>query len=489
MAFRNKFYRCKVLRAMVLSIAICAPAHLISRAALAHPIAHTYAILKKLGEPDPDKALQKGAELAKKNASDLQARWLVAEAIQFKNAQAAETHFIQLLNEAKKQRASSKLLADIYGELGLCQFANGRSKDAIETINMALKMDSGSSKAHYLKALMHTWNGKEKEAVSEFDKYNSISLEADGYIAKAHYFEDLGKRKEALAILKEAEKKFPSSPLPDLERAFMYLKSEDAVNAEKEADTAESKASLPSGIYTQIAALYKKQANIEKYLETQKKAALHSSKPKDYIDLAWTLLQRNKIDESIKVLERGHSRFPDNEEFIDRKMKVQRIAGRWKDSLATAQYSLKKYGSSQFQGHIGSGLAYEALHDYRKAIEEFDKAFPGRTSMREIINRGQCHLILKNYQKARNDANIWLDKHPKHLAALDLRARANLGMGKFKEALIDADVLVASTRHNPNYLKLRGEILQKLDRASEAAEDFAKAAKLKAVYELHEEKN
>ncbi|HNB22974.1 MAG TPA: tetratricopeptide repeat protein, partial [Candidatus Melainabacteria bacterium] len=189
-----------------------------------------------------------------------------------------------------------------------------------------------------------------------------------------------------------------------------------------------------------------------------------------------------KIDEAAQALDKAHALYPSVEEYVDRKCKMYRMAGRWKEALATAQYKLDHF-PPKFHSYIARGLCYEGLGDYKKAVEDFDRGLLKGNNWRELVNRAKCNLILKNYKRVLDDANTLIAQRPGHITAIQLKTRAYMGMGKMQEALAQADSLIAMSSDNAEFLKLRGEVLQKMGRIKEANEEFAKVKKSSALNE------
>ncbi|HIA54237.1 MAG TPA: tetratricopeptide repeat protein, partial [Candidatus Melainabacteria bacterium] len=162
--------------------------------------------------------------------------------------------------------------------------------------------------------------------------------------------------------------------------------------------------------------------------------------------------------------------------------KMYRMAGRWKEALEVAQYKIKLFPASK-HSYIARALCYEALGEYRKAVEDFDRGLTKNSNWREMVNRAKCNLILKNYKRVLDDANVLIAQHPGHITATQLKARAYMGMGQLQDALSQADSLIKMSADNPEFIKLRAEVLQKMGRAKEASEEFAKIKKDNAAYE------
>lgn len=449
----------------------------------AHQFAHSYKHLKALGAQNADQALSTAETRLKKNPEDLKALWLRAEALQFigKSIE-SEMTFEILLRAAVKQNVSKKDLAAIYAEWSFVQASNGHPDEALNSYNKAIELNPQAPEIHLVKA-WKLWQSSKKESFTEFDAYIAAVKDEDSYVNKAHFLFDFKRIEEAFKTLKEAEQKFPNSAFVNFERAYMYKMKADAENAEKYADLAQK--SLPVGgyIYGDIATLYKRQLKLDNALPALQKLVRYWPRPESFSVLAKHLQDHGKVDEAAKVFDKAHAMYPKMEDFVDRKCKMYRIAGRWKEALATAQYKIEHFPMSG-TGYLDRGLCYEQLGDYKKAVADFDRAIGDRAYKREVINRAKCNLALKNYQRVLNDANFCLNNYPGHITAMELRTRAMMGLGKLHEALADADALIKDKDDNPDLYKVRAEILQKLGRTKEAAADMARAAKLHAAYEF-----
>lgn len=454
--------------------------------AKAHQYAHSYKHLKELGAPDAASALAAAETRLKKNPADLKALWIKAEALQFKGKYLdSEKTFATLLELAIKQRVSQKALAAIYAEWGFVQSSSGHADESLTSFNKAIELNPQASEIHLVKA-WKSWHTSKKEALAELDSYIDTAKDEDSYVNKAHFLFEFKRTEDAFKTLKDAERKFPASPFINFERAYMYAMKADPENAEKYADLAQKKLNFAGYIYADIATLYKRQLKLDKALDALRKVCRYWGRPESYSVLAKNLQDRGKIDEAAKVFDQGHAAFPKMEDFVDRKCKMYRAAGRWKEALATAQYKIDHFPNANNQRYLSRALCYEALGEYRKAVADFDRAIADKTDRREIVNRAKCNLALKNFQRVIDDANLCLNNYPGHITAMQLRTRAKLGLGKLQEALADADSMLKDSDENPEVVKLRAEILQKLGRTKEAAAEFARAAKLHALNESPE---
>lgn len=444
----------------------------------AHQFSHSYLVLKRLGVQNVDTALVAAEARLKKKPDDLQSLWIKAEALEFKglflDSQAA---FEKLLESAQKKKVPAKELAAIYGEQGLLLAYNRKLQEGAHAIGASLQLNPKAIDAPLLSAVQ-SWIDARRDAIALFNKYISSVRDVDGLIAKAHYQFVEGKQDEALKTLNEAEKMFPATPFPNYERAYFYATLRDVRNAEKYADLALKKMVFGGAIYDDIAKQYKREGKIDQYVAALHKLANYSPTKENYTTLASALIDRGKIDEAVKVLDKSHQLFPEDVSFIDRKAKILRRAKRWKEALSAAQYRLEHFSNDKTYGYLGRALCYEGLGDYKKALADFDKSVPLRGDVIEALNRARCNLHLKNYQACIDQANAWLARHPGHMVASELRARALFGLGKLAEALKETEILVESSGENPVFITLKAEILQKLGRAKEAAAEFARVKKI-----------
>ncbi len=461
----------------VLSFSLGLPAH-------GHQFAHSYKQLKSLGAQNADAALSTAEARLKKNSEDLKALWLKAEALQFTGKSIeAESTFGKLLQSALKQKTSKKDLASIYAELSFLQASNGRPEDALNSFNKAIELNPQSQEIHLLKA-WKLWQTAKKEAFSEFDAHIAAAKDEDSYVNKAHFLFDYKRTEDAFKTLKEAEQEFPDSPFVNFERAFFYCLKSDPANAEKYADLAQKKLNFGGYIYADISRFYKQQLKIDKSIEALHKLVRYWPRAESFSVLAKRLQDRGKIDEAAKVFDKATVLYPKMEDFVDRKCKMYRNAGRWKEALVVAQYRIDHFPSTDTFRYLNRGYCYEALGEYKKAVADFDRAIGGKTYRREVVNRAKCNLALKNYQRVLDDAKLCLESNPGHITAMQLKVQAKVEMGRLEDALNDADALVRNGDDNPEFFKLRAQVLQKLGRTKEAAADLAKAAKSSALYEL-----
>jgi tetratricopeptide (TPR) repeat protein len=463
---------------------IFVPALLLSGSvpAQAHQFAHCYKVLKPLGAHDADASLTSARAKLAKNPNDTKSLWIEGMVLQLQlKPIEAERAFLKLLDAAKKQKASKKELAAIYGELSILQTQNGHGQDATASFKKSLELDSQSENSHLIRG-WQLWQEMNKDALAEFDDYIAMAKDEDSYVSKAHYLFQIGRREEGFKLLAEADKKFPDSPFLNFERAYMCLMRNDLIGAEKYADMAQKKLRIGGYIYGDIATQYKRQGDIEKQLSALRKMGVYWPRPETYSVLALYLQQRGKIDEAAKALDKAHELYPSIEEYVDRKCKMYRMAGRWKEALAVAQYKVEKFPKTT-HSYIARGLCYEALGEYKKAVEDFDRGIAKNANWREVVNRAKCNLILKNYKRVLDDANAMIANHPGHITGIQLKARAYMGMGKLNEALAEADTLSKMSADNVEFIKLRAEVLQKMGRTKEASAELAKIKKIKAAYE------
>lgn len=452
----------------------------------AHQFAHSFKILKLNGVQGSDAVLDSALESArgklKKNPNDLKSMWIEGEVLQIQvKPLEAERVFLNLLATAQKQKASKKEIAAIYGELSILQTLNGHGQDATASFARSLELDSQSANSHLIRA-WKLWQEMSRDAIVEFDRFIDMAKDEDSYVSKAHYLFQIGRREEGFKVLADAESKFPGSPFLNFERAYICLMRNDLAAAEKYADLAQKKLRFGGYIYGDLATQYKRNGNLEGHLNALRKMGIYWPRAETYSVLALRLQQRGKIDEAAKALDSAHAINPKAEEYVDRKCKMYRAAGRWKEALAVAQYKLDHFPVSH-HSYVARGLCYEGLGEYKKAVEDFDKGLQDRSDWREIVNRAKCNLILKNYKRVLDDANVLLLRHPGHITAIQLKARAYLGLGKLQEALVQADSLMKMSADNVEFIKLRAEVLEKMGRKKEADLEFARIKSSNAANE------
>ncbi|MBC7997854.1 MAG: tetratricopeptide repeat protein [Leptolyngbya sp.] len=426
-----------------------------------------------------DKTLSSADGALAVNASDLRAMWLKAETLRLLGKPLMALPLLEkAAAESAGRKFSKKDQAAIYESLGLCLESIGRSPQAIIAIKKAISLNPTSPETHYMTALLNVWDGQQANALKEFDLYIRQSKSSNSYISKARYLSQIERVDQAIELLKKAEKDFPKLSFINEELAFSYIRKGNPEQAESEADKASSKQPPTANAYAEISRLYRSQRKISESLNAQKKHAKFSSSFESLITLGISLRDRGKIEEAAKVFDQAQILYPESFEPFDRKAKMYKMSGRWKEALEAYNSQISKFHEKAGGAYAGRGECYEHLGDYKKAVADFDVFLSVNKRARELLNRARCLLALKEYKRALEDANYWLSTHPAHITATEVRARAYLGLGKDIDAVKDFNLLIKFNPEQPEVLRLRGAALKRLGKFADANADFTKAESL-----------
>jgi tetratricopeptide (TPR) repeat protein len=127
--------------------------------------------------------------------------------------------------------------------------------------------------------------------------------------------------------------------------------------------------------------------------------------------------------------------------------------------------------------HLWLQLAdcYSKLGDRKNMLGAYSNAIKIKPSIPTLTLRAKEYYRVGDYAAALSDAEAILKKNTRSVDGLFLQAQCLFAQKKYQAALGSVNFVIATYPEMPKYLKLRGEILKKLNRNEEAARDFAKA--------------
>lgn len=428
---------------------------------------------------DLNKTLETADAAILKNLTDSRALWLKGECLRLQGKPMMALPLLERAVATSLQSGLSKSDRSlIYESLGLCLESIGRAPQAVAAFRSAISASPKLPETHYMQALLNVWDGQQAGALKEFDLYIAQSKSSNAYISKARYLDQIGKLDDAISLLRNAEKIFPKLSFINEELAFLYVEKGNPEQAEKEADVAAHKRPQTANSYGEISRLYKSQRKIAQSLAAQKKQADITPSFASLITLANSYRDRGQIEEAAKVFDKAEILYPESSEPLDRKAKMYRMYGRWKEAFQAYNRQIQKGGPSVDGAYGGRGECYEHMGEYKKAIADFDVFLSKSKKRRELLSRAKCLIAVKDYKHALDDANYWLSTHPSHITATEVRAKAYLGLGREQDAVRDLDLLIKFSPEQTEFLRLRGEALKKMGRFAEANADFTKAKTL-----------
>ena len=135
--------------------------------------------------------------------------------------------------------------------------------------------------------------------------------------------------------------------------------------------------------------------------------------------------------------------------------------------------------SKRATAHFNCGVAYSAMKNSSRAIEQYDEAICVNPEFAEAyINRGLARVALKQYQEVLDDYDRAIELNPKLAEAYSNRALAKTTLGRYKEALVDCDKAIELNPEFAEAYSNRGLAKTTLGRYKEALVDCEKAIEL-----------
>ena len=115
-------------------------------------------------------------------------------------------------------------MKNIFGAATTDRFL-GRHAQAIEEYTKVLQINKDFGEAYLGRALSYRDSGKYSEAISDFEKYLSLTQKEDGYLGLGDTYMAMGDYSKAQQILAQGSSKYPSSVLMKKMMSQAYLKT------------------------------------------------------------------------------------------------------------------------------------------------------------------------------------------------------------------------------------------------------------------------
>jgi len=179
----------------------------------------------------------------------------------------------------------------------------------------------------------------------------------------------------------------------------------------------------------------------------------------DYIDIASELAQEGKYSQAMSYVNKALSVEPNNRRLIDMQNDLMLVMGQ--KTVISTNYT---NGNETF-------LEAENLRfarDYSKAILLYKKNIQQNPNFApNYLGLALANYEMKNFQEAKNNLDIYLNKEPKSDFAFMVRAKTNMNLGETQSALRDiksADALFS----NPEYKLNEAIILSEMGKYQQA---------------------
>ncbi len=156
--------------------------------------------------------------------------------------------------------------------------------------------------------------------------------------------------------------------------------------------------------------------------------------------------------------------------------------GYWRSNITLFSHTLEATRDN-YVIQENRGVAYAKLGDYRRAIEDYDKAIEINPKCLEAYNnRGAAYAKLGNYRRATEDYDRAIEIDPECVLSYVYRGSAYLELANPGKALSDYDRAVGIDPENPDGYANRGAAYDKLGNYRQAVSDYDRAVEINHDY-------
>jgi len=135
----------------------------------------------------------------------------------------------------------------------------------------------------------------------------------------------------------------------------------------------------------------------------------------------------------------------------------------------------------------GKGIAYYQLHDYKKAITEFEQAIQihelSKLNVDIYSYMGSAYRLTGSYQKAIDTYTLILKENKKNANAYCYRAYCYQIMGKFEDSKADYDYAISLEPNNFEYYLGKYELMMVSGKEEDAKKTLSEASNIKVKTE------
>lgn len=205
-----------------------------------------------------------------------------------------------------------------------------------------------------------------------------------------------------------------------------------------------------------------------------------------YCARAQFLRIRGDITAALKDLDSAIALSPKETKALEQKALTAFKARRFQAAIDAYTSLIKIYSArpeSQQPSHVwsGRGYCYNALGEHKKAIADFDVAAKRGFDRKTLLRRANSLEALGKYGEALKDADTILKHEPNNVTAVDLKVALLERLGKHDEALAQVDSLIARHPSSANWYRRRAAIFKASGKTAEAKQDLLKAQKLESL--------
>ncbi|MEW5979524.1 MAG: tetratricopeptide repeat protein [Acidobacteriota bacterium] len=238
--------------------------------------------------------------------------------------------------------------------------------------------------------------------------------------------------------------------------------------------------------YLALCSIYQSQGNPEALYRT---AALglkrFPNEKRFYLTVGNHSGREENYEESVRVFEEAHRRWPDDSLFQEGLANAHLSWGiRLLDQNAEAEAEphlriAVKLADRDVEAHLNLGRALHNLNRSTEAVAEFDRviALDPKAPL-AWFHRGMVLQALGDLEPAIADLTREIQLNPDYPPSYLFRGRALMTRGQLEQALVDLNLAVQRMPANPNAVFARGRCHALLKQVKEAEADFRKTVEL-----------
>jgi tetratricopeptide (TPR) repeat protein len=400
----------------------------------------------------------------------------------------------------------------------------GRRKEAFEIIDRAVKIDTQSAEALYIRGLIKAKYLGERAALSDFEKAASHPRADLSYLKRtvgcAHDLKEYSIERRWLDRLLKQNRDFKSldfhashmfhfgdhAALKSDGEAMIKLKPKDELgyvyvvksfmhsgNVKGGIRAAEQALlAIPNNeqILLLLMQLHQYDRNPSKATEIAKTTVRIYPKNCDAREaLAFMLSSQNRLEEAVTQFDIARSiRQPKTIEVLLGRATTYRIAQEFDKAAKDYELLFEKTHSAlelkhQAECEIGDGKYAKALQTLSKLTPSDRNKLTKTEQANFLNNESTCFMHLKKYSECRAKATEALLLHPRLIAARITRAQANIKTRNDEEALVDLSEIIKSRPDIGYAYGERAKIYQRQGKASLARKDLLKLNELSSSLE------
>jgi len=198
------------------------------------------------------------------------------------------------------------------------------------------------------------------------------------------------------------------------------------------------------------------------------------------ITLGYQKLEARELDEAINYFSQALEESPSDTSALSGMIKAHLLARNHKDAERVVEDALEQHPDNP-EFHLRKGIVNNLRGQYRRAIEDFNKALElndERFEHQIYVNRGISFMQDERYEDAIQDFSQALSINPRHSTSLSQRAFSHYRLGNFQQAIQDYNkVLDLNPESTMNYYN-RGMAYLRSGNRAKACSDFHQSCRL-----------